>query len=101
MIRSQADLSTCVPRSVRSHRLSLTFDDGASGTIDLAALIRFDGVFAPFLQADYFAQMWVDPELGTVVWANGAGLCPDVLHATLAGRRPPGNSEAADEPCCG
>ena len=28
----------------------------------------------------YFAQVGVDPELGTVVWPNGFDLDPDVLH---------------------
>jgi hypothetical protein len=75
------------------HRLFLTFDDGASGTIDLGAMIRFDGVLAPLCDADYFAQVRVDPELGTVVWPNGADLCPDVLHARLTGQELPGTSE--------
>ena len=33
----------------------------------------------------YFAQVRVDPELGTVVWPNGAELDPDVLYARLTG----------------
>lgn len=76
-------------------RLFLIFDDGASGIIDLNATIRFDGVFAALQDADYFALVRVDPELGTVVWPNGADLCPDVLHARLTGQDLPGTSEAA------
>ncbi|MFP5488229.1 MAG: DUF4160 domain-containing protein [Acidimicrobiia bacterium] len=30
--------------------------------------------------ADYFARVSVDEELGTIVWPNGADLAPDVLH---------------------
>ncbi len=77
------------------HRLFLTFDDGASGTVDLTAMIRFDGVFAALRDADYFALVRVDAELGTVVWPNGADLCPDVLHARLTGQELPGTSETA------
>ncbi len=65
------------------HRLRLTFADGLVGDIDLAD--RFNGpvgpVFEPLREVDYFAQVSVDEELGTVVWPNGADLAPDVLHA--------------------
>jgi hypothetical protein len=77
-------------RATEGHRLSLKFDDGTTGTLDLAALIRFDGVFAPLRDPAYFAQVRVDPELGTVVWPSGADLCPDVLYARLADQDLPG-----------
>jgi Protein of unknown function (DUF2442) len=82
-------------RPLDGHRLFLTFDDGASGTVDLNAMIRFDGVFAPLRDADYFALVRVDPEPGTVVWPNGADLCPDVLHARLTGQQLPGPNETS------
>jgi hypothetical protein len=31
----------------------------------------------------YFSQVRVDPELGTVVWPNGADLDPDVVYGRL------------------
>lgn len=64
------------------HRLRLTFADGLTGEIDLTS--RFDGslgpVFEPLRDVDYFAQVTIDEELGTIVWPNGADLAPDVLH---------------------
>lgn len=64
------------------HRLRLTFADGLVGDVDLAE--RFVGrvgpMFEPLCDADYFARVSVDEELGTVVWPNGADLAPDVLH---------------------
>lgn len=64
------------------HRLRLTFADGLVGDVDLAE--RFVGrvgpMFEPLRDADYFARVSVDEELGTVVWPNGADLAPDVLH---------------------
>ena len=39
------------------------------------------GVFEPLLDPAFFAQVRVDPVLCTVVWPNGADLCPDVLYA--------------------
>ena len=64
------------------HRLRLTFADGLVGDVDLAS--RFTGpvgpVFAPLRDVEFFAQVRVDDELGTVVWPNGADLAPDALH---------------------
>jgi hypothetical protein len=37
-------------------------------------------MFEPLRDVSYFARVVVDPELGTVVWPNGADLAPDVLH---------------------
>jgi hypothetical protein len=34
----------------------------------------------PLQDVEYFATVAVDPDLGTVVWPNGADLAPDVLH---------------------
>jgi hypothetical protein len=72
------------------HKLFVRFDDGISGVLDIAALTKFDGVFAPLQDPAYFAQVRVDPELGTVVWPSGADLCPDVLYASLTGQGMPG-----------
>jgi hypothetical protein len=82
-------------RAVDGHRLFLKFDDGTSGTIDVAAITEFDGVFAPLREPAYFAQVRVDRELGTVVWPSGADLCPDVLHAQLTGQGLPGATHDA------
>ena len=45
-----------------------------------------DGVFAPLQDPEYFAQARVEPDIGTVVWPNGANLDPMVLHATITGQ---------------
>jgi hypothetical protein len=42
-------------------------------------------VFEPLLDMNYFAQVHVDPELGTVAWPNGADLDPDVLYGEITG----------------
>jgi hypothetical protein len=82
-------------RPMGDHRLFVKFDDGTAGTLDIAALTRFDGVFAPLQEPACFAQVRVDPELGTVVWPSGADLCPDVLYARLTGQPLPGSTQDA------
>lgn len=61
-------------------RLRLTFANAEVRLIDIRALIKFDGVFAPLTDPEYFAQVRVVPDLGTIAWPNGADLCPDVLY---------------------
>jgi hypothetical protein len=65
---------------IEAFTVRLVFDDGSARTIDLEQLLR-GPMFAP-LKADpaLFAQVAVDPELGTIVWPNGADMNADVLH---------------------
>jgi hypothetical protein len=61
-------------------RLLLTFEGGERREIDIAALVPWDGVFEPLKDPAFFRQVRVDPEVGTIVWPNGADACPDVLY---------------------
>jgi hypothetical protein len=62
--------------------LRVTFAGGLISDLDLTE--RFAGhlgpVFEPLRDVEFFAQVQVDTELGTVVWPNGADLAPEVLH---------------------
>jgi hypothetical protein len=69
-----------------AYKLHLTFEDGVEGTIDLNQLVEFTGIFAPLQDPNFFAEVQVHPELGTVFWSNGADLDPDVLYATITGQ---------------
>lgn len=64
------------------YRLRLTFADGFVGDVDLSDRFKAPNgpMFQPLQDVDYFARVSVDPELGTVVWPNGADLAPEVLH---------------------
>jgi hypothetical protein len=72
-------------RPLDGYRLYLRFEDGVEGEIDLERLIEFEGVFAPLRDRQEFLRVSVDPELGTVVWPNGADLDPDVLYSEVTG----------------
>jgi Protein of unknown function (DUF2442) len=59
--------------------LHVTFADGLSGEVDV--LGRMHGpVFEKARTRDGFAQVKVDPELGTVVWPGEVDLAPDTLY---------------------
>ena len=72
-------------KALGDYQLHLKFEDGVQGIVDLAHDLSFPGIFAPVRDAAYFAQVHVDPELGTVVWPNGADLDPDVLYGQITG----------------
>jgi hypothetical protein len=72
-------------QALGGYRLHLRFEDGIEGVVDLANQLRFRGVFEPLRNSAYFAQVRVEPELGTVVWPNGADLDPDVLYSQVTG----------------
>jgi hypothetical protein len=61
------------------YRLRLTFSDGMVGDIDLAAEL-WGEMFEPLRDIAQFNSVSVDPELGTLVWPNGADLDPEGLH---------------------
>lgn len=63
-------------------RLRLTFADGLVGAVDLAERLAgsVGPMLAPLREVDFFSQVTVDDELGTIVWPNGADLAPEVLH---------------------
>ena len=72
-------------RPLEGYRLFLRFEDGAQGEVDLSDMVRFEGVFAPLKDRVNFVQVRVNPELGTVYWASGADLDPDVLYSKITG----------------
>jgi hypothetical protein len=73
------------------YRLRLTFSDGLVGDVDLSHLRDQGGVFVPLRDSAFFAQVRVDPEIGTVTWPGGVDLAPEVLYERAAAhaiRRP-------------
>ncbi len=64
------------------YRLRLTFADGLESDVDLTEKLsgQLGPVFEPLRDQLFFAQVSVDPDIGTVVWPNGADLAPDALH---------------------
>jgi len=74
-------------QALPERRLNLTFEDGLSAVVDMDAIVKtYRGVFLPLLDDRFFRQVRVDPELGTIVWPNGADVCPDVLYSAATGR---------------
>jgi len=77
------------------YRLYLRYADGVTGELDLTPLLQFTGIFEPLRDPQFFAQVRVNPDIGTIVWPNGADLCPDVLRHHLTGELLPGQTNSA------
>ena len=66
---------------VREFVVELTFSDGLLRQVDLRPeLQNMSGVFERVKDPEFFKQVRVDSEAGTIVWPNGADSAPDVLY---------------------
>lgn len=64
-------------------RVRLQFTDGSTREIDVAVFLR-GPIFEPIRNdPTVFRSVRVDPQLGTIVWPNGADIDPDVLYRGL------------------
>ncbi len=66
----------------RDYIIQMEFNDGAKGYVDLRDELHGD-MFEPLRDMKTFRAFKVDPELGTIVWENGADLAPEFLHDRL------------------
>jgi len=65
---------------LRPHVMRLLFDDGVVRDIQYVPGQLTGSMVSPLDDPDYFAQVRVDAEAGTVAWPNGLDLAPEVLH---------------------
>ena len=74
-------------RHVKDYELEISFSDGTVAELDFRRrIVGRGGVFKPLENVDFFRQVAVDREAGTLVWPNGLDLCPDVLYAEATGK---------------
>lgn len=62
--------------------LEVLFEDGIKGQI-IFIPSRFRGVFKSLEDEETFRKVFVDREIGTVVWENGLDLAPDVMYKEI------------------
>jgi len=73
-------------KALQGYRLELYFDDGVTGTADLADLAG-KGVFALWEDRSAFEQVRIGTS-GELVWGNDIDLCPDSLYLRVTGKKP-------------
>lgn len=74
-------------RHICDYRLELSFTDGTTRELDFRQqIVGRGGVFSQLEDVEFFKEVQVDPEAGTIVWPNGVDLCPDVLYSLATGK---------------
>ncbi|MCA9971104.1 MAG: DUF2442 domain-containing protein [Anaerolineales bacterium] len=74
-------------RHVREYQLKLEFADGLKTVLDFRdKIMGRGGVFESLEEIEFFKQVAVDPEAGTLVWPNEVDLDPDVLYSEASGK---------------
>lgn len=69
-------------RHVAEYRLELTFADGIQAELDFRnRVVGRGGVFKQLEDVEFFRQVRVDPEIGSIVWPNDVDFDPDVLYS--------------------
>jgi hypothetical protein len=64
------------------HRLLLQFNDGTRGEADVADQL-IGPIFEELLDQEKFNEAYLDPELRTVCWPNGADMAPEFLKTLV------------------
>lgn len=80
---------TPVPVEVRAlepYRISLRYDDGVEGEVDLSDLVG-DGVFADWEDHSFFAGVHLGPA-GSIAWSDDIDMCGDALYLEITGMTP-------------
>lgn len=82
---------------IDQYRLALTFTNGEKADVDLQErIVGRGGIFKALEDVDFFKQVRVDEEIGTIVWPNEVDFCPDVLYSQAMNQ--PINEYGADVP---
>lgn len=78
-------LHTTEVTPLSGYRLSLRFNNGEAGVVDLSS--ELDGeMFEPLRAPELFSTAYQHPVMRTVAWKNGADLAPEFLLELLHAR---------------
>jgi hypothetical protein len=67
------------------YRIELTFDNGERGIVDFSPYLRRGGVFKKLCDISFFREFRINPELGTLTWADEIDVAPEMLYAQATG----------------
>jgi hypothetical protein len=69
---------------IDDYRVSVTFENGKKGIIDFSPYVNSGGVFKLLVNKDYFKKFYINEDLGTICWPNGADVAPESLYQLVA-----------------
>ena len=82
---------TMIPRvknviPLPDYRIEVTFNDGASGVVDIGAALGFKGMFERLRDPEFFKRVRVGRSSRTVEWSSQLDLDPVVLYSRATGK---------------
>lgn len=69
----------CSFQIVSPYALRVRFDDDTEQRIDFQPILAGE-LYGPLRDLEMFNRVRIDPEVGTLVWPNGADFDPATLH---------------------
>jgi hypothetical protein len=82
-------------KCLEDYKLELVFENGERGIVDLSGYRNKGGVFSRFADQSYFRKVYVNQELGTICWPDGADIAPETLYTLVTGKPMPVHSVGA------
>ena len=77
----------CKVEYLKDYQLEVSFTDDTVAKLDFRQrVVGRGGVFKPMENLNFFKQVKVDSEAGTLVWPNGVDFCPDALYCEATGK---------------
>ena len=71
---------------LRDYKLEIVFEDGVRGTVDLSNYTKKGGIFSRLADKTYFKQVYINNDIGTICWQNGADIAPETLYSMATGK---------------
>ncbi len=66
-------------RYLEGYKVEVSFNNGRKGIADLSEALK-GPIFEPLKNKSEFSTLFVDQELETIVWSNGADLAPEYIY---------------------
>jgi len=63
------------------YKIEVTFEDGASGIVDLSKYLLEGGVFEKFKDMEFFKKFKINEELGVLTWRDEIDIAPETLYS--------------------
>jgi hypothetical protein len=64
---------------LEDYKVEVSFNNGKKGVVDLSGALK-GPVFEPLKNKSIFLKLFVDRELETIAWPNGADLAPEYIY---------------------
>lgn len=69
---------------IKDFQVEVIFENGKKGIVDFSEYPKRGGVFSPMVDMEFFKQLFVNAELGTICWPNGADIAPETLYSKIS-----------------